>query len=88
MLPRSPERARFFSEKERTYVVSTLKEDGAVSQDEQKDSFRWTEVGESAKSPHVWFLAIVLFFNGSSEHQQLTWAHSLHFSGTTLYGLA
>ena len=47
--------------------MSTLKEDGTVSQDDEKDSFRWLEVIESVKSPHVWFLAVVLFFNGTSE---------------------
>lgn len=68
--------------------MSRLKEDGAVLEDDQNDSFKWAEVVESAKSPHVWFLAIVLFFNGTSERCQLTWAHSPHFSGATLFGLA
>ncbi|KAF8559767.1 MFS general substrate transporter [Imleria badia] len=66
LLPRSPESAHFLSEDERSYVISKLKEDGAVSQDDKKDGFSWIEVAESAKSPHVWLLAIVLFFNGTT----------------------
>ncbi|KAF8136566.1 major facilitator superfamily domain-containing protein [Boletus edulis] len=58
--------AHFLSEEERAYVVSRLKEDGAVSQDDKNDSFSWREVIESARSPHVWLLAIALFFNGTT----------------------
>ncbi|KAG6376334.1 hypothetical protein JVT61DRAFT_2315 [Boletus reticuloceps] len=57
-------KARFLSGEEHAYVVSRLKEDGAVSQDDKNDSFSWREVIESARSPHVWLLAIALFFNG------------------------
>lgn len=53
-----------------------LKEDGAVSQDDKEDNFSWTEIIESIKSPHVWLLAIVLFFNGTAERCHLPWAHS------------
>ncbi|KAN0077099.1 Major facilitator superfamily domain containing protein [Tylopilus felleus] len=66
LLPASPQEARFLSEEERAYVVSKLKEDGAVSQDDRKDAFSWTEAIESAKSLHVWLLAIVLFFDGTT----------------------
>ncbi|KAF8844459.1 MFS general substrate transporter [Paxillus ammoniavirescens] len=65
-LPRSPEKARFFTQKERSYVMSKLRHDGAVSQDDKMDGFSWIEVVRSAKSVHVWLLAIVLFFNGTT----------------------
>ncbi|KAF9227690.1 MFS general substrate transporter [Gyrodon lividus] len=66
LLPRSPEKARFFTQEERSYVVSKLRHDGAVSQDDKRDGFSWIEVVRSAKSIHVWLLAIVLFFNGTT----------------------
>lgn len=65
LLPRSPEKARFLTEKEQEYVVSTLKHAGAVSEDDEKDRFSWTEVARSAKSPHVWLLAVVFFLSGN-----------------------
>ncbi|KIJ69309.1 hypothetical protein HYDPIDRAFT_105905 [Hydnomerulius pinastri MD-312] len=65
-LPRSPAHARFFSNDERTYVMSKLRTDGAVAQDDKKDDFSWVEVVRSAKSIHVWLLAIALFFNGTT----------------------
>ena len=68
--------------------MSRLKEDGAISHDDKMDGFSWIEVVESVKSPHVWLLAIVLFFNGTSKHSQLTRAHSPHISGTILLGMA
>ncbi|KAI9568128.1 major facilitator superfamily domain-containing protein [Boletus coccyginus] len=63
LVPRSPETTRFLTEGERAYVVSTLKHAGAVSDDDSKDSFRWTEIVKAAKSPHVWLLAVVTFFS-------------------------
>jgi len=65
LLPRSPETARFLTEKERAYVISTLKHAGSVSEDDNKDSFSWTEVVRAAKSLHVWFLVIIFFFSGT-----------------------
>lgn len=65
VLPRSPERARFLTEEEREYVISTLKHAGSVSGDDEEDVFSWTEVARSAKSPHVWLLAIVFFLSGN-----------------------
>ncbi|KAG8216450.1 major facilitator superfamily domain-containing protein [Butyriboletus roseoflavus] len=64
-LPHSPEKARFLTERERAYVISTLKHAGSVSEDDDQDGFSWTEVARSAKSPHVWFLAVVFFFSGA-----------------------
>ena len=64
LLPRSPTKARFLTEKERTHIVTTLKRVGSVSEDEYKDNFSWTEVINSVKSPHVWFLVVVNFFSG------------------------
>ncbi|KAF8553827.1 MFS general substrate transporter [Imleria badia] len=65
LLPCSPETARFLTEKERVYVVSTLKHAGSVSEDDDKDSFSWTEVVSVARSPHVWVLAVMSFLNGT-----------------------
>ncbi|KAG9311746.1 major facilitator superfamily domain-containing protein [Chiua virens] len=65
LLPRSPETARFLTEKERAYIVSTLKHVGSVSEDNDKDSFNWTEVVRSAKSPHVLLLCVVFFLSGT-----------------------
>lgn len=78
LLPRSPQIAHFLSEEERTYVLSRLREDGAVSQDDKKDRFSWKEVIESAKSPHVLLVAIVFFFNGKSEYSRGTHAHRVY----------
>ncbi|KAH0834817.1 major facilitator superfamily domain-containing protein [Lanmaoa asiatica] len=47
------------------YVISTLKHAGSVSDDDEKDNFSWIEVVRSAKSPHVWLLAVVFFFSGN-----------------------
>ncbi|KAN0085884.1 Major facilitator superfamily domain containing protein [Tylopilus felleus] len=64
-LPRSPEAARFLTDKERAYVISTLKQAGSVSEDGANDSFSWTEIAKTAKSPHVWLLSVVFFFSGT-----------------------
>ncbi|KAF8553823.1 MFS general substrate transporter [Imleria badia] len=61
----SPETARFLTEKERAYVISTLKHAGSVSEEEAKDNFSWMEIVRAAKSPHVWLLAILTFLNGN-----------------------
>jgi predicted MFS family arabinose efflux permease len=65
LLPRSPETARFLTEKERVYVVCTLKHAGSVSEDDDKDSFSWTEVIEAVKSPHVWLIVTISFLSGA-----------------------
>ena len=48
------------------YVISTLKHAGSVSEDDDKDSFSWTEVVRAAKSLHVWLLVVVFFLGGKS----------------------
>ena len=48
------------------YVISTLKHVGSVSEDDDKDSFSWTEVVRAAKSLHVWLLVVVFFLGGKS----------------------
>ncbi|KAF8434512.1 major facilitator superfamily domain-containing protein [Boletus edulis BED1] len=65
LLPRSPQTASFLTEKERTYVISTLKQAGSVSEDDDKDSFSWTEVVRAFKSPHVLVLAVMSFLSGA-----------------------
>ncbi|KAI9457921.1 major facilitator superfamily domain-containing protein [Boletus coccyginus] len=64
-LPRSPETARFLTQKERAYVTSILKHAGSISEDGDKDSFSWMEVARAAKSPHVWLLCVIFFFSGT-----------------------
>ncbi|KAH7922094.1 MFS general substrate transporter [Leucogyrophana mollusca] len=66
ILPRSPEQARFFTPTERAYVLSKLKLGGAVARDVEKDGFSWIEVVNALKSPHIWLLAVPLFFNGTT----------------------
>ena len=65
ILPRSPETARFLTEKERAYVISTLKHAGSISEEEDKDNFSWMEIVMAAKSPHVWFLALLTLLSGN-----------------------
>ncbi|KAG1735936.1 major facilitator superfamily domain-containing protein [Suillus paluster] len=66
VLPSSPTTAAFLSEKERNYVVSRLKADGALAGDDKNDRFSWTEVIRCCQSVHVWMLAPVLFFLGTT----------------------
>ncbi|KAG2072381.1 MFS general substrate transporter [Suillus decipiens] len=66
VLPNSPSDARFLSTKERDYVMAKLKADGAVASDEKSDDFSWTEVLRCFQSIHVWLLAPVLFFLGTT----------------------
>ncbi|KAF9246327.1 major facilitator superfamily domain-containing protein [Melanogaster broomeanus] len=88
-LPRSPEKARFFTREEQSYVMSKLRQDGAVADDDKKDAFSWVEIRRAAKSIHVWLLAVPLFFNGKSIiFYSLTLTDYPHLSGATLYGLA
>jgi hypothetical protein len=65
LLPCSPETAHFLTEKERAYVVSALKDAGSISENDDRDSFSWTEVVRAAKSLHVWLLVVVSFFSGN-----------------------
>ena len=64
ILPRSPAHARFFTEKEKAYVIAHLKEDGATAMTEDVDRFSWREVGQAFTLPQVWMLAVILFFDG------------------------
>jgi hypothetical protein len=64
ILPNSPATARFFSTKERDYVVARLRGDGAVASDDKSDDFSWIEVLRCFKSLQVLMLAPVLFFLG------------------------
>lgn len=72
LLPRSPAHARFFNEKEKAYVTTKLKEDGATGRDELYDAFSWREVGEAFKLPQVWMLALIFFFDGEYRHGHLS----------------
>ena len=65
LLPRSPEKARFLTEKEREFVDSVLKHAGSVSENDENDRFSWAEVARCARSPHVCLLAVVFFLSGN-----------------------
>ncbi|CAA7268901.1 unnamed protein product [Cyclocybe aegerita] len=65
LLPRSPAHARFFSQAEKDYVITKLREDGATAKNEASDRFSWREVGMAFTLPQVWMLAIVFFFDGT-----------------------
>lgn len=65
LLPHSPTRARFLTNRERQYVNAQLREDGALSRDEKGDSFNWVEIWRCLKLPHVWMVAIAFFFDGT-----------------------
>ena len=56
--------ARFLTERERAYVISTLKHAGSVSEDDDKDSFSWAEVVRAARTLHVWLFAVLSFLSG------------------------
>jgi hypothetical protein len=64
ILPRSPAHAYFLSEREKSYVVAKLREDGAIGSSEAVDGFSWREVLQTFTRPQVWMLAISLFFCG------------------------
>ncbi|KDR84326.1 hypothetical protein GALMADRAFT_707697 [Galerina marginata CBS 339.88] len=65
LLPRTPGHARFLDEKEKEYVISKLREDGATGKNEAADSFSWREVGMAFRLPQVWLLAVAFFFDGT-----------------------
>lgn len=64
LLPRTPAHARFLSEKQRSYVMAQLREDGATGLTEELDRFSWREVGRAFTLPQVWMLAVIFFFDG------------------------
>jgi hypothetical protein len=66
LLPRSPAHAFFFDDREKDYVIASLRKDGSTSYDERIDAFSWVEVGRAFKLPQVWFLAVIFFFDGVS----------------------
>ncbi|KAK2467198.1 hypothetical protein APHAL10511_000747 [Amanita phalloides] len=63
IIPRSPSHITFFTEEEKNYVITKLKEDG--TRDDVADTFSWREVGKAFTLPQVWLLAIVLFCDGT-----------------------
>jgi sugar phosphate permease len=60
-LPRSVDKAWFFTPEEKSYVNAKLLEDNAQKDEE---GFTWKEVIEATKLPQVWFLAIAFFLDG------------------------
>ncbi|KAG9312679.1 major facilitator superfamily domain-containing protein [Chiua virens] len=65
LLPCSPQKAHFFTEEERVYVISALKCSGSVSEREKEDHFSWTEATGSIRSPLVWLFIALSFFGGT-----------------------
>ncbi|THU98827.1 MFS general substrate transporter [Dendrothele bispora CBS 962.96] len=60
-LPRSVEKAWFFTKEEKEYVLRKLEEDNAAKEEE---GFTWREVGMAFKLPQVWFTAVIFFLDG------------------------
>ncbi|KAF9458876.1 major facilitator superfamily domain-containing protein [Collybia nuda] len=67
LLPASVENARVFTEKEKEYLVATLKEDGMVARNPIHDQFRWSAIVETFKRPHLLSMALACFFGGTTE---------------------
>ncbi|KAG6889526.1 hypothetical protein C0995_000408 [Termitomyces sp. Mi166 len=61
-LPHSPARAPFLSDAEKHYVISRLRETGAISRDDEADVFSWRQVGKAFTLPHAWMLYFICFF--------------------------
>ncbi|KAI6045742.1 MFS general substrate transporter [Pisolithus marmoratus] len=87
LLPRSPEAARFLSSEESRYIVSKLKRSRAISDDDMKDLFSWTEVLRAIRSPQVLMLSVVTFFGGTSIVICFLQCYTSP-PGTLLFGLA
>ncbi|KAG6889517.1 hypothetical protein C0995_000397 [Termitomyces sp. Mi166 len=64
-LPRSPAHARFLNETEKDYVISQLRQTGAIGHNDDADSFSWQEVRQAFSRPQVLFLCVILFFTGA-----------------------
>ncbi|KAH0582342.1 hypothetical protein H2248_010290 [Termitomyces sp. 'cryptogamus'] len=54
ILPHSPARAFFLNNDEKHYVISRLRESGAIARNDETDAFNWREVGNAFTLPHVW----------------------------------
>ncbi|KAG5338878.1 hypothetical protein C0989_005755, partial [Termitomyces sp. Mn162] len=55
ILPHSPARAFFLNNDEKHYVISRLRESGAIARNDETDAFNWREVGNAFTLPHVCF---------------------------------
>ncbi|CAA7259243.1 unnamed protein product [Cyclocybe aegerita] len=65
VLPKAPQHTRFLSQREKEYVISELRQAGAISTDDKNDGFSWAEVRRTFSRPQFWFLGFVYFFNGT-----------------------
>ncbi|KAG6889428.1 hypothetical protein C0995_001196 [Termitomyces sp. Mi166 len=65
ILPHSPAHAPFLNDPEKHYVISRLRESGAISRNDQVDAFNWGEVGKAFTLPHAWMLYSISFFAGA-----------------------
>ncbi|KAG6895357.1 hypothetical protein C0992_001678, partial [Termitomyces sp. T32_za158] len=50
-LPQSPSHARFLTKMEKEYVISRLRQTGAISRDDNTDAFSWQEVRKAFTLP-------------------------------------
>ncbi|KAG5732439.1 hypothetical protein E4T56_gene8383 [Termitomyces sp. T112] len=64
ILPHSPARASFLNNDEKHYVISRLRESGAISRNDEADAFNWREVGKAFALPHVWLVSLISFLTG------------------------
>lgn len=85
-MPGSVTGARFLSQREKDYVLSILREDGALSENEPDDRFSWIEVIQAFKSVQTWLTAPPLFFLGTTlyglAYFEPTIVQSLGYSGS------
>jgi hypothetical protein len=65
ILPENLEKAWFLSPVEKRAYREDLERDW--SGDLEHEAFSWIEVFKALKSPHVWFICIPLFMNGTFE---------------------
>ncbi|KAG6883480.1 hypothetical protein C0992_008646, partial [Termitomyces sp. T32_za158] len=63
-LPQSPSHARFLTNIEKEYVISRLRQTGAISRDDNADAFSWQEVRKAFTLPQVWLVSVIAFFFG------------------------
>jgi len=66
IMPRTPAYAFFLTDAEKRFVLAELKQDGIISANEEDDEFSWIEVVRTFRQPHMWPMAVMGFFNGST----------------------
>ncbi|KAG6874918.1 hypothetical protein C0992_005965 [Termitomyces sp. T32_za158] len=71
-LPQSPSHARFLTKVEKEYVISRLRQTGAISRDDNADAFSWQEVRKAFTLPQVGLVSVIQFFIGSEQYSPMS----------------